>query len=248
MKKNEPIIEVEHVTMKFNLMEEKVDSLKEFIVKFIKGNLFYNEFVALNDVSFTVNKGDVLGLIGLNGAGKSTMLKIIAGVLRQSSGKVKIHGNIAPLIEVGAGFDPELTARENVYLNGAILGHSKEFLEEHFQNIIDFAELQQFVDVPVKNFSSGMYARLGFAIATEVKPDILIVDEVLSVGDFQFQKKCEDRINQMIKLGTTVILVSHSLELIKSICNKVVWLEHGLVKSFGTVKKICREYELIDGK
>lgn len=248
MKKNEPIIEVEHVTMKFNLMEEKVDSLKEFIVKFIKGNLFYNEFVALNDVSFTVNKGDVLGLIGLNGAGKSTMLKIIAGVLRQSSGKVKIHGNIAPLIEVGAGFDPELTARENVYLNGAILGHSKEFLEEHFQNIIDFAELQQFVDVPVKNFSSGMYARLGFAIATEVKPDILIVDEVLSVGDYQFQKKCEDRINQMIKLGTTVILVSHSLELIKSICNKVVWLEHGLVKSFGTVKKICREYELIDGK
>lgn len=248
MKKNEPIIEVEHVTMKFNLMEEKVDSLKEFIVKFIKGNLFYNEFVALNDVSFTVNKGDVLGLIGLNGAGKSTMLKIIAGVLRQSSGKVKIHGNIAPLIEVGAGFDPELTARENVYLNGAILGHSKEFLDEHFQNIIDFAELQQFVDVPVKNFSSGMYARLGFAIATEVKPDILIVDEVLSVGDFQFQKKCEDRINQMIKLGTTVILVSHSLELIKSICNKVVWLEHGLVKSFGTVKKICREYELIDGK
>lgn len=243
MKKNEPIIEVEHVTMKFNLMEEKVDSLKEFIVKFIKGNLFYNEFVALNDVSFTVNKGDVLGLIGLNGAGKSTMLKIIAGVLRQSSGKVKIHGNIAPLIEVGAGFDPELTARENVYLNGAILGHSKEFLEEHFQNIIDFAELQQFVDVPVKNFSSGMYARLGFAIATEVKPDILIVDEVLSVGDFQFQKKCEERINSLIEEGTTVLLVSHNIEQIESVCGRVIWFEHGIIRGIGSTKCICRQYK-----
>ena len=238
-----PIITVEHVTMKFNLMEEKVDSIKEYIVKFLKGKLFYNEFIALHNVSFTLNKGDIFRLIGFNGAGKSTMLKILAGVLKPSSGKVTVRGSMAPLIEVGAGFDPELTARENIFLNGAILGHDHKFLENHFNNIINFAELQDFVDVPVKNFSSGMYARLGFAIATEVRPDILIVDEVLSVGDYKFQEKCENRIQKMIDSGTTVILVSHDINMIKRLCNKVVWLDHGYLKSIGTTEKVCKEYE-----
>lgn len=238
----EPIIKVDHVTMKFNLMEEKVDTLKEFAVKLVKGKLFYNEFIALNDVSLTIEKGDVFGLIGFNGAGKSTLLKIIAGVLKPSSGKVEVNGSIAPLIEVGAGFDPELTAKENIFLNGAILGHSREFLEEHFDSIIDFAELRDFVNVPVKNFSSGMYARLGFAIATEVRPDIMIVDEVLSVGDYRFQKKCEERIGQMIESGTTFILVSHDIGMMERLCSKVLWLEQGKVRNIGNTEKIMQAY------
>lgn len=237
------IVDVEHVSMKFNLMEEKVDTLKEFAVKLVKGKLFYNEFIALNDVSFSIDKGDVFGLIGFNGAGKSTMLKILAGVLKPSQGKVTVRGNIAPLIEVGAGFDPELTAKENIFLNGAILGHSHAFLEEHFDAILDFAELRDFVNVPVKNFSSGMYARLGFAIATEVQPDILIVDEVLSVGDYRFQEKCEARIQQMIANGTTIILVSHDNGMIKRLCNKVLWLDHGHLKKVGAAEEVCQEYE-----
>lgn len=240
---DEVIISVQDVTMKFNLMEEKVDTLKEFFVRLIKGTLLYNEFLALRHVTFEITKGDILGLIGFNGAGKSTLLKILAGVLEPTSGKVSVQGTIAPLIEVGAGFDPELTARENIFLNGAILGHSKGFLNQHFDAIVDFAELRQFVDVPVKNFSSGMYARLGFSIATEVNPDILIVDEVLSVGDYAFQKKCEQRIRNMIQNGTTVIVVSHSLDLIKKICTKVVWLEHGMMKKIGEAKIVCEEYE-----
>lgn len=238
----ETIIKVDHVTMKFNLMEEKVDTLKEYIVKLMKGKLFYNEFIALNDVSLTIEKGDVFGLIGLNGAGKSTLLKIIAGVLKPSSGSVEVNGSIAPLIEVGAGFDPELTAKENIFLNGAILGHSRDFLDKHFDSIIDFAELRDFINVPVKNFSSGMYARLGFAIATEVQPDILIVDEVLSVGDYVFRKKCETRIQRMLSKGTTIILVSHDINMINNLCNKAVWLEHGVVKNVGAAQSLCREY------
>ena len=239
----EPIIRVEHVTMKFNLMEEKVDTLKEYIVKLLKGKLFYNEYIALDDISFTVERGDIFGLIGFNGAGKSTMLKIIAGVLKPSMGRVTIGGTIAPLIEVGAGFDPDLTAKENIFLNGAILGHNSAFLKEHFDAILDFAELRKFVNVPVKNFSSGMYARLGFAIATEVRPDILIVDEVLSVGDYQFQQKCEARIRDMIDQGTTILLVSHDIGMIKRLCNKVLWLDHGHKKDIGETERICREYE-----
>ena len=244
----EPVISVEHVSMKFNLMEERVDNLKEFVVRAIKGKLFYNEFVALHDISFSVNKGDVLGLVGLNGAGKSTLLKILAGVLKPTKGKVITRGKIAPLIEVGAGFDPELTARENIFLNGAILGHSRAYLEQHFDNIIDFAELRDFVDVPVKNFSSGMYARLGFAIATEVQPEILIVDEVLSVGDFRFQKKCEERINRMLADKVTVIYVSHDIDSVKRLCNKVLWLEQGNIKALGRAQDICADYEKEDEK
>ncbi len=239
----EPIIRVEHVTMKFNLMEEKVDTLKEYVVRLLKGKLFYNEFIALDDISFDIAKGDIFGLVGFNGAGKSTMLKILAGVLKPSSGRVTVHGTIAPLIEVGAGFDPDLTAKENIFLNGAILGHSYEFLKEHFDDILDFAELRDFVNVPVKNFSSGMYARLGFAIATEVRPDILIVDEVLSVGDYQFQEKCEARIRDMIQKGTTVILVSHDIRMIKRLCTKVLWLDHGHMKDLGDAQRLCAEYE-----
>ena len=239
---SETIIEVKNVSMKFNLMEEKVDTLKEFVVKLFKGNLFYNEFIALNDVSFNVEKGDILALVGFNGAGKSTMLKILAGVLKPSTGSVLVKGSISPLIEVGAGFDPELTAKENIFLNGSILGHSYEFLEEHFDNIIDFAELRDFVNVPVKNFSSGMYARLGFSIATEVRPDILIVDEVLSVGDHKFQKISGDRILKMVNNGTTVIMVSHDINLVNNICNKAVWLEHGKIKKIGSAQEICVEY------
>ncbi len=239
----ETVIKVQDVSMHFNLMEEKVDSLKEYFMKLIKGKLLYNDFIALQHVSFTVEKGEILGLIGLNGAGKSTLLKILAGVLAPTTGKVMVKGKIAPLIEVGAGFDPELTARENIFLNGAILGHSEAYMKEHFQEIIDFAELQQFVDVPVKNFSSGMYARLGFSIATMVLPDVLIVDEVLSVGDYRFQEKCEQRMRKMIEKGVTIIMVSHDNDLIQKLCSKVVWLDHGKVKAIGDTQEICSEYE-----
>lgn len=238
----EPIIKVRHVTIKFNLMEEKVDTLKEYIVRLLQGKLLYNEFTALDDISFDIEKGDIFGLVGFNGAGKSTLLKIIAGVLHPTSGSVEVKGSIAPLIEVGAGFDPDLTARENIYLNGAILGHNKAFLDEHFDRILDFAELRDFVDVPVKNFSSGMYARLGFAIATEVQPDILIVDEVLSVGDYAFQEKCEQRIRSMVEHGTTIVLVSHEITAVKKLCNKAIWLDHGKVLEIGSAMRICCRY------
>lgn len=239
----ETVIEVKDVSMHFNLMVERVDSIKEYVMKLVKGKLLYNDFVALSHVSFDVHKGEIVGLVGLNGAGKSTLLKIIAGVLKPTEGKVITRGTIAPLIEVGAGFDPELTARENVYLNGAILGHDRKFMDSKFDEIIDFAELQNFVDVPVKNFSSGMYARLGFAIATMVQPDILIVDEVLSVGDYKFQKKCEDRIQAMLDKGVTVVLVSHDINMIENLCTKVVWLEHGHLKDIGPTANVCKEYE-----
>lgn len=240
---SETVIQVRDVSMHFNLMEEKVDSIKEYIVKLLKGKLLYNDFIALNHVSFDVQKGDILGFIGFNGAGKSTLLKILAGVLTPTTGSVTVKGTIAPLIEVGAGFDPELTARENIYLNGAILGYSKAFIEQKFDSIIEFAELKDFVNVPVKNFSSGMYARLGFSIATAVQPDILIVDEVLSVGDFRFQQKCEERIRKMIEDGVTILLVSHDINMIERLCNKVLWLNHGEMKAFGKAIEICDKYK-----
>lgn len=242
---SENVIQVRDVSMHFNLMEEKVDSIKEYVVKLLKGKLLYNDFIALNHVSFDVQKGDILGFIGFNGAGKSTLLKILAGVLTPTTGSVTVKGTIAPLIEVGAGFDPELTARENIYLNGAILGYSKAFIEQKFDSIIEFAELKDFVNVPVKNFSSGMYARLGFSIATAVQPDILIVDEVLSVGDFRFQQKCEERIRKMIEEGVTILLVSHDISMIERLCNKVLWLDHGEMKRLGKTAEVCEEYKNI---
>ena len=236
------VIKVDHVSMKFNLASEKFDSFKEYFIKSLKKQVSYNEFWALKDVSFEVYKGDSLGLIGLNGSGKSTMLKTIAGVLKPTKGSVQVNGSVAPLIELGAGFDFDLTASENIYLNGALLGYSREVMQTYYNDIVEFSELQNFMDVPVKNFSSGMVSRLAFAIATIGTPDILIVDEVLSVGDFRFQQKCEERIRRMMADGTTILFVSHSIEQVKSICNKIVWLDHGNVKRFGDAEAICQEY------
>ncbi len=235
-------IEVKNVTIKFNMAKEKVDSIKEYILKFIKKQLFFEEFTALNDVSFDVKKGEVFGIIGLNGCGKSTILKIISGIYSPSKGSVKVNGSIAPLIELGAGFDMDLTARENIYLNGSVLGYSKNYIDSKFDEIVDFTELHQFIDVPMKNYSSGMVARIGFAIATITDPDILIVDEILSVGDFLFQQKCEQRISELMKKGTTILIVSHSIDQIKRLCNRVMWLKSGQVVKIGETQEICNEY------
>ena len=240
---HETIISVEHVSMRFSLSSEKFDSFKEYVIKSLKKQVSYDEFWALKDVSFEVKQGDSLGLIGLNGSGKSTMLKTIAGVLKLTKGQVTVGGNIAPLIELGAGFDMDLTARENVFLNGALLGYNRAQMEAQYEDIVEFSELSEFMDVPVKNFSSGMVSRLAFAIATIRIPDILIVDEVLSVGDFRFQEKCEARIQNMKDQGTTILFVSHSIEQVKKICNKVVWLDHGVLKMFGDAQEICSIYE-----
>lgn len=238
------MIRVEHVSMKFNLGIEKNYSMKEaFIAMFDKKRRQKpTEFWALDDLTFNVKKGEVVGLIGSNGAGKSTLLKVVSGVMKPTKGKVEVRGIISPMIELGAGFDPELTARENIYLNGAILGYSKEFLEEKFNDIVKFSELEEFLDVPVKNFSSGMTAKLAFSIATVVNPEILIVDEILSVGDIKFQEKSKGKMLEMIKGGTTVLYVSHSLESIKDLCDKVIWIEHGKLIKMGNAKEICDEY------
>ena len=230
--------------MKFNLGIEKNYSMKEaFIAMFDKKRRQKpTEFWALDDLTFNVKKGEVVGLIGSNGAGKSTLLKVVSGVMKPTKGKVEVRGIISPMIELGAGFDLELTARENIYLNGAILGYSKEFLEEKFDDIVKFSELEEFLDVPVKNFSSGMTAKLAFSIATVVNPEILIVDEILSVGDIKFQEKSKGKMLEMIKGGTTVLYVSHSLESIKDLCDKVIWIEHGKLIKMGNAKEICDEY------
>lgn len=241
----EIIIKVDHVSMRFNLASERYDGFKEYVIRSLKKQIKYNEFWALKDVSFEIYRGDSLGLIGLNGSGKSTMLKTIAGVLKPTKGRVEVRGNVAPLIELGAGFDFELTAKENIYLNGALLGHSRSVMEKHYEDIVEFSELRDFMDVPIKNFSSGMISRLAFAIATIGIPDILIVDEVLSVGDFRFQQKCEQRIRHMMDRGTTILFVSHSIQQVKAICNKVVWLDHGSLKRFGDSSEICEEYSNI---
>lgn len=239
----ETAIEVKNVSMRFNMSKEKIDSLKEYVVKFFTKSLMFEEFWALRDVNFDVKKGEVFGIVGLNGAGKSTILKTIAGVLKPTMGKVNINGKIAPLIELGAGFDLDLTARENIFLNGAVLGHSRRFMNEKFDEIVEFSELKNFLDVPLKNYSSGMVARIGFSIATIVEPEILIVDEILSVGDFQFQEKCERKIQNMIQKGTTVIIVSHSIAQIEKLCNRVMWLDHGKIKMIGNTDDVCDEYK-----
>ena len=239
------MIKVNDVSMRFNLGIEKNFSLKLFFINMFKPKKDKpknEEFWALKDVSFKVKKGEVIGFIGSNGAGKSTMLKVIAGVMKPTKGNVETNGNICPMIELGAGFDMDLTARENIYLNGAVLGYSKEFIDQKFEEIVDFSELRDFLDVPVRNFSSGMTARLAFSIATVVDPEILIVDEILSVGDIAFQQKSQDKMKSMIGGGTTVLFVSHSIDQIKSLCNRAVWLEHGQVKKIGPAKEICEEY------
>ncbi|WP_165046357.1 ATP-binding cassette domain-containing protein [Adlercreutzia sp. ZJ138] len=243
------MIKVDHVSMTFNKASEQLNNLKEYAIKLAKRELFFEGFKALDDVSFEVKKGDVFGIMGTNGSGKSTMLKIIAGVLEPTSGTCQINGSIAPLIELGAGFDMDLTARENIYLNGALLGYSKDFIDQHFDDIIDFAEIESFLDMPMKNYSSGMVARIAFAIATVIVPEILIVDEVLSVGDFMFQKKCEDRINELIdKHGVTVLIVSHSNDQIARLCNKAIWIEKGHTRLMGDAAMVTRVYGGLGGR
>lgn len=240
---SEYAIEVNDVSMIFNIASEQLNNLKEYFIKLMRHELFFKEFRALNHVSFKVRRGEVVGLVGTNGSGKSTMLKCIAGVLEPSEGSISVRGNIAPLIELGAGFDPELTARENIYLNGALLGYSRSFIDEHLQDIIDFAELQNFMDMPLKNYSSGMIARIAFAIATVTEPDVLIVDETLSVGDVFFQQKCEERIQHFIESGNvTVLFVSHSMEQVERICQRAVWIEKGEQRMDGPVKDVCTAY------
>ena len=229
--------------MHFNMASEKVENLKEYVIKLAKHQLFFTDFVALDKISFEVKPGEVFGIVGTNGSGKSTLLKIISGILEPTSGTVKTNGRISPLIELGAGFDGNLTARENIFLNGAVLGYSREFIEEKFQSIVDFAELWEFLDMPIKNYSSGMVARIAFAIATVVKPDILIVDEILSVGDFLFQRKCEQRIKELMADGTTVLLVSHSIDQIRQLCNRVLWIEKGKQMRLGFTDEVCGAYE-----
>lgn len=237
------MIYLENVGMKFNLGVEKDNSMKQVFVDLFAGKKNKKEyFWALKDINFHINKGEVIGLIGSNGAGKSTLLKVVSGVMKPTEGKVTVNGVISPMIELGAGFDQNLTARENIYLNGSILGYSKKFLDEKFDSIVDFSELREFLDVPVKNFSSGMTAKLAFSIATIVNPEILIVDEILSVGDIKFQEKSKNKMMEMIKGGTTVLYVSHSLESIKELCTKVIWLDHGKIVKMGETQEICDEY------
>ncbi len=245
MAENQPIIEVRDVSMRFNLAKEKNESLKEYFLAMVKGKLHFDEFYALKDVNLTVEPGDFYGLIGLNGSGKSTLLKVISGVYKPTTGSCTVRGTIAPLIELGAGFDMDLTARENIYLNGTVLGFTPKYLDSKFDEIVEFSELRDFLDVPLKNYSSGMVARIAFAIATITKPDILIADEILSVGDFLFQQKCEARMQELMSGGTTVILVSHSIEQIERMCNKVAWIEHGRVRMDGPVHEVCEAYKQI---
>lgn len=243
LKKAPTVLKVQNVSMKFNLSAEKVEDLKSFFIKFIKKDLHYQEFFALKDVSFEVKKGERVGIIGLNGAGKSTLLKIIAGVLKPTKGQVKTVGRIVPLLELGAGFDKRYTGAENIYLNGAVLGYPKEFIKEKYDEIVEFSELGQFIDVPIMNYSSGMRSRLGFAMATVVEPDILILDEVLSVGDARFKRKSEAKIQQMFDKGVTVLFVSHSIEQVKRICDTAILLEGGRILMKDEVNKVARVYQ-----
>ena len=236
------MIDVDHVTISFKKANQKIDNLKEYVVKLLKRELLFQEFLAVKDVSFQVKAGEAWGLIGTNGSGKSTMLKAISGILKPYKGTISVNGRVAPLIELGAGFDQELTARENIFLNGCVLGHSEKFMKEHFDEIVDFAELHDFLDSPLKNFSSGMRARLGFSIATMVKPDILIVDEILAVGDYKFRKKCEQRMGEMLSGGTTLLYVSHSIDEVKRLCDHALWIDKGVARMQGEVMEVCDAY------
>jgi len=238
------MIKVNNVSMEFRISHDQIKSLKEYLMTMVRGKLKYEEFWALKDVSFEVRKGEVVGIIGRNGAGKSTLLKVISGILKPTKGQVDVAGNIVPMLELGSGFDPELTGRENIYLNGAILGYSEEFLKSKYDEIMEFSELGKFIDVPVRNYSSGMMMRLAFSIATVVNPEILIVDEILAVGDSSFQEKSKARMLELMGGGTTVLFVSHSLGQILEMCNRVVWLDGGSVKMIGEAKEICGEYSI----
>jgi lipopolysaccharide transport system ATP-binding protein len=242
MEDKKVMIDVDHVTIRFNLANQKVDNLKEYFVKLIKKELMFQEFLAVKDVSFKVRAGESWGLIGTNGSGKSTLLKAISGILKPYKGEISVNGNVAPLIELGAGLDKEMTARENIFLNGCVLGHSEQFMKEHFDEIVDFAELHEFLDSPLKNFSSGMRARLGFAVATMVKPDILIVDEILAVGDIKFRQKCEKRMKELLAGGTTLLYVSHNIGEVKRLCDHAIWIDKGVERMQGEAVAVCNAY------
>ena len=244
---NKPMIEVKNVKMKFKMSDEPLNSLKEIFTKAVTGKLKFNEFLAMDGVTFNVEKGETLGLIGSNGAGKSTTLKVISGILKPTEGEVITRGNIVPMLELGAGFDLELTGKENIYLNGAILGYTKEYLESKYEEIVDFAEIREFIDMPIRNYSSGMMARLAFSIASVVQPEILIVDEILAVGDVKFQEKSFKRMQELMSGGATVLFVSHDLEKIEEMCDHVIWLDKGKVKQYGNAKEVCKEYKKAQG-
>ena len=239
------VIKAEHISMRFRLSADRISSMKEYVVRLITGRLKFKEFLALQDISFSVQKGEVLGIIGHNGAGKSTLLKVISGILKPSEGSVTVHGNIVPMLELGSGFDYDMTGRENIFLNGAILDYSKKFLESKCQEIIDFSELGEFIEEPLRNYSSGMMMRLAFSIATVVEPEILIVDEILAVGDADFQAKSKKRMMELMSGGTTVLMVSHTMSQIRELCDKVLWIEHGQMQGFGETKELCDAYESV---
>lgn len=238
------MIKVDNVSIKFKITHDRIKSLKEYVIAIFKRNIQYEDFVALNNVCFEVEKGEVLGIIGRNGAGKSTLLKVISGILKPTKGEVHVQGNIVPMLELGSGFDPDLTGRENIFLNGSILGYSEDFLKSKYDEIVDFSELGKFIDVPIRNYSSGMLMRLAFSIAAMVNPEILIVDEILAVGDESFQEKSKSRMLEMMSGGTTVLFVSHSLDQIREMCDRVVWLDHGGVRMIGNTQEVCDAYKL----
>lgn len=241
------MIDVRNVTMQYRMSNDRVSNLKEYLIKRLKNNLEFEYFTALDDVSFSVRKGEVLGLIGHNGAGKSTILKVISGIVRPTKGSISVAGNVVPMLELGSGFDFDMTGRENIFLNGAILGYSEEFLKAKYDEIVEFAEIGGFIDIPLRNYSSGMIARLGFSIATVVEPEILIVDEVLAVGDANFQNKSKNRMMELMGGGTTVLFVSHGLDQVRELCDHVVWMDHGKVKMYGHTQEVCDAYERGDG-
>lgn len=236
------MIDVSNVTVRFNMASEKIDNIKEYVIKFLKRQLLFQEFLAVRNATFQVHRGEAWALVGSNGSGKSTLLKTVCGIIKPYQGHVEVYGKISPLLELGAGFDPNLTARENIFLNGTILGHSMNYMREHFEEIVEFAELREFLDSPIKNFSTGMRARLGFAVATVVKPDILIVDEILAVGDYTFQQKCLQRMGELLSGGTTLLFVSHSMEQVRKLCDHAVWIQKGEIRMAGEVNEVCDAY------
>lgn len=237
------IIRANDISMRYLMTYDRIQSIKEYVVQLLRGKIKYEEFWALKNVSFEVERGEVVGIIGHNGAGKSTLLKVISGILKPTGGSLEVHGNVVPMLELGSGFDHDLTGRENIFLNGSILGYSEKYLKEKYEQIVEFSELGKFIDVPIRNYSSGMLMRLAFSIATVVQPEILIVDEILAVGDAAFQEKSKARMLELMSGGTTVLFVSHSLEQIREMCDRVIWLEHGQIKAIGATKDVCDAYE-----
>lgn len=242
MEENKVMIEIKNAGVRFNMANQQVNNLKEYVIKLMKKELMFQEFFALQDINLTVKRAEAWGIVGMNGSGKSTLLKLICGILKPYQGTVNVYGTLAPLIELGAGFDGEMTARENVVLNGTLMGYSEKFMKEHFEEIIEFAQLWDFLDMPIKNYSSGMAARLGFAVATMVQPDILICDEILAVGDYKFQEKCETRMQHMLSTGTTLLYVSHSHESVKKLCTHALWLDKGRAVMCGDAGQVCDAY------